>query len=56
LPSVHLLVAFLEGISGEARRRERIVDLIQNAAANAAMRADKSQYEQFLSSIVRHRG
>lgn len=52
LPSDHLLNAFLHGISGETKRRQRIIDLIQYAAPNAAIRADRGRYEQFLVQVV----
>jgi rubrerythrin len=56
LPSRHLLSKFLEGVGGVAQRRDRIVDLIQLAAPNAATRADRAQYEAFLANIIAGRG
>jgi hypothetical protein len=55
LPSDHLLNAFFEGISGATKRRARIVDLIQHAAPNAAVRADRIKYEAFLDNIIKER-
>lgn len=55
LPSQHFVTAFIAGIKGQQKRRERIVDLISDAAANAAMRADSAKYSEFLDNIVRGR-
>ena len=55
LPSQHFVSAFIAGIKGQKKRRERIVDLISDAAANAAMRADRAKYTSFLDSIVKGR-
>ncbi|MGJ4916058.1 AAA family ATPase [Bradyrhizobium oligotrophicum] len=54
LPSDHLLNAFFDGITSRSHRRERIVDLIQAAAPNAAVRADRRKYEEFLGRIIAH--
>jgi energy-coupling factor transporter ATP-binding protein EcfA2 len=53
LPSDHLLRTFLESAKSERERRQRIVDLIRDAAPNAAMRADRAAYEQFLAQVVK---
>ncbi|WP_371426043.1 AAA family ATPase [Tardiphaga sp.] len=55
LPSRHFVSAFISGITGQKNRRERIVDLISDAAANAAMRADRAKYAEFLDNIVKGR-
>lgn len=56
LPSDHLLRMFLASAKTERERRRRIVDLISDAAPNAALRADKSRYEEFLANIIKNRG
>jgi AAA domain-containing protein len=53
LPSKHLVLTFLKGIKGERKRRERIVDLIRHAAPNAALRADRDKYEEFLQGVIK---
>jgi len=55
LPSAHLLLTFLESVKTEAERRKRIVNLIRDAAPNAAVRADRSRYEKFLNSVIKNR-
>ncbi|MCP1909633.1 energy-coupling factor transporter ATP-binding protein EcfA2 [Bradyrhizobium elkanii] len=55
LPSQHFVTAFIAGIKGQQKRRERIVDLISDAAANAAMRADSAKYSEFLDNIIKGR-
>lgn len=55
LPSVHLLRMFLASAKTERERRRRIVDLIRDAAPNAALRADKALYENFLANIIENR-
>jgi AAA domain len=53
LPSDHLLLKFLEGITSRPERRKRTIDLIRDAAPNAAMRADRARYEDFLEKVMR---
>ncbi len=53
LPSAHLLMAFLSKARSEKERRRRIVDLIRDAAPNAAVRADRRRYEKFLNAIIK---
>jgi hypothetical protein len=55
LPSENLLLTFLASVRGEAKRRERIVDLIRDAVPNAAVRADRAQYEKFLDNVINNR-
>ncbi|MHB8268621.1 AAA family ATPase [Bradyrhizobium sp.] len=55
LPSHHLLTSFFKSIRTERERRRRIVDLIRDAAPNAAVRADRAKYENFLASIISNR-
>ncbi|MGJ4965230.1 AAA family ATPase [Bradyrhizobium sp. HKCCYLRH3061] len=55
LPSQHFVSAFIAGIKGQQKRRERIVNLINNAAANAAMRDDRAKYTEFLENIIKGR-
>jgi hypothetical protein len=55
LPSQHFVSAFISGITGQKKRRERIVNLISDAAANAAMRSDKAKYAEFLENIIKGR-
>jgi hypothetical protein len=55
LPSAHLLMTFLSKARSEAERRSRIVDLIKDAAPNAAVRADRRRYETFLNAIIKKR-
>ena len=52
LPSEHLLNAFFSKVKRGAERRRRIVDLIKDAAPNAALRADRPRYEKFLGRII----
>lgn len=54
LPSEHLVLAFLAGVRGIKQRNRRIVDLISLAAENAALRADRGQYEAFLNRVRRN--
>ena len=55
LPSHHLLLSFFKPIRGEKERAKRIVDLIRDAAPNAAIRADRTKYEEFLASVIENR-
>lgn len=55
LPSDHLLRMFLASARTERDRRRRVVDLISGAAPNAALRADKARYEEFLANIIENR-
>lgn len=52
LPSKHFVSSFLDRISDPSERKARIVDLINLAAENAALRADKPQYEEFLHQVI----
>lgn len=52
LPSDHFLRKFLESCSSVDDRRSRIVDLIQHAAPNAALKVDRPRYEKFLDLVV----
>lgn len=52
LPNKHLVLAFLKSIRSERKRSERILDLIQYAAPNAAVRADRKKYEDFLKEVI----
>ena len=54
LPSEHLVLAFLAGVSDLKERDQRIVDLIRHAAQNAALRADRPLYEKFLDRVRRN--
>jgi hypothetical protein len=53
LPSKHLVLAFLNGIKGDRKRSERILDLIRHAAPNAALRDDRKKYEEFLKEVIK---
>jgi rubrerythrin len=55
LPSDHLLRTFLSSAKSESERRRRIVNLIRDAAPNAAVRADRALYENFLANIISNR-
>lgn len=55
LPSKHLVGAFLADTKGAVNRRSRIIDLISNAAENAAIRSDKARYLDFLEQIIQSR-
>jgi hypothetical protein len=52
LPSANLVAAILSDSNDEEDRRARIVDLIKNAAPNAALRADREEYEAFLEKVL----
>ena len=52
LPSDHLLRTFFARSTTAKGRRSRIVNLIDGAAPNAALRADKARYEKFLAHII----
>lgn len=52
LPSDHLLRTFFAGSKTPQERKSRIVDLIESAAPNAALRADRDRYTKFLTHIV----
>ena len=56
LPSKHLVTSFLKNVPNPKNRRKRIVDLIDLAADNAALRADKPRYEKFLREVVENAG
>lgn len=56
LPSKHLVTSFLERVSQPEVRKSRIVDLIHLAADNAALRADRPRYEQFLNQVIENTG
>ncbi|WP_127520026.1 hypothetical protein [Mesorhizobium sp. Z1-4] len=56
LPSKHLVTSFLERIPEPQTRKSRIVDLIHLAADNAALRADRPKYEQFLNEVIENLG
>lgn len=55
LPSHHLLMSFFQGVRSEREREARIVNLIRDAAPNAAVRADRAKYEEFLSNVIARR-
>jgi hypothetical protein len=55
LPSHYMLASFFKSVRGEQERRGRIVDLIQHAAPNAAIRADRTKYQEFLANIISNR-
>lgn len=52
LPSDHLLRTFFGASATAEDRRSRIVNLIDGAAPNAAMRADRVRYEKFLAHVI----
>ncbi|HEY0156729.1 MAG TPA: AAA family ATPase [Thermoanaerobaculia bacterium] len=56
LPSEHLLQALFAKTKRVPERRRRIVDLIKDAAPNAAIRADGPRYEEFLEKIISRSG
>jgi hypothetical protein len=55
LPSHHLLLSFFKSIRSEGERTRRIVNLIRDAAPNAATRADRAKYEAFLANVIANR-
>ena len=52
MPSDHLLLSFFNGVRGVDERRRRIVNLLEDAAPNAAIRADRSRYSEFVEGII----
>ncbi|MFC7334431.1 AAA family ATPase [Rhodocista pekingensis] len=52
LPSKHFVSSFLVRVKEVDERKKRVVDLIRYAAENAALRANKPQYEQFLDELI----
>lgn len=55
LPSHHLLLSFFKNIHGDRERTKRVVNLISDAAPNAALRADRAKYEAFLAHVIANR-
>lgn len=53
LPSNHLVLELLRGIRGQHKRRARVLNLIEHAAPNAALRDDRDKYEAFLEKVIR---
>ena len=52
LPSPYLLETFFSHIKKGPDRAKRIINLIRDAAPNAALRDDRDQYDQFLDAII----
>jgi len=52
LPSDHLLRTFLGGSKTAQERKAGIVNLIADAAPNAALREDRDKYEEFLAHVI----
>ena len=55
MPSDHLLLSFFDGVRGIRERRQRIVNLVEEAAPNAALRADRPRYSEFVEGIIDRR-
>jgi hypothetical protein len=52
MPSDRLLRSFFGDVRDVDERRRRIVDLLQDSAPNAATRADRPRYAQFVEDII----
>lgn len=52
LPSKHLVLELLRDVKGQQKRRARVLNLIEHAAPNAALRADRKKYETFLEEVI----